>query len=221
MIMLNDDMVVSSASPLLGAKSKNEHPASSTTTNSKRGLWLLLLLAFVIFLSLAGKIKYYSSWSTSISVSSRGNEDYALSSLPPYPWLTKSYDGVVEPWRTTTLVATGCSATCRWWVDDEEIEERGAEVQTTFTSVGSSRVVVRASSGGWLGVQRKGQATFAVRYVRREIRSLTEADREAFFSSMVAVWNVSTTEGLERFGGNFAGMDSLNRIHAAEAGLDK
>lgn len=50
---------------------------------------------------------------------------------------------------------------------------------------------------------------------RREIRTLSEAERTAFFAAMNVMKTASLVEGLEKYGPNFRTLDYLVRKHAA------
>ena len=42
-----------------------------------------------------------------------------------------------------------------------------------------------------------------MKYVRREIRQLTDADREAFFTAMETLYRLPTAEGTEEYGDEY------------------
>lgn len=52
------------------------------------------------------------------------------------------------------------------------------------------------------------------RYVKREIRTLTDADREAVFDAMATVWQYSQEEGKATFGDKFTSIDTYVTIHS-------
>lgn len=55
-------------------------------------------------------------------------------------------------------------------------------------------------------------------YVRRELRELTDSDRELFLDSFVVLMNVTTQIGRARFGMNYIGMEDLAGKHVNAAG---
>ena len=59
-------------------------------------------------------------------------------------------------------------------------------------------------------------------YVRREIRSLSEEDREAFLSSALTLWTVGDEEGKAKFGSEqYRSVSFLLKYHHFNAGQQK
>lgn len=52
-----------------------------------------------------------------------------------------------------------------------------------------------------------------VKYVRREIRSLTDQDREMFFNAVSVMQRVPTSVGQGIYGGNYYSKDYMTRLH--------
>ena len=52
------------------------------------------------------------------------------------------------------------------------------------------------------------------RYVKRELRSLTIADREMFLDAAVMMWKYNTSAGLQKFGTQFTSTDEFVAVHA-------
>jgi hypothetical protein len=59
----------------------------------------------------------------------------------------------------------------------------------------------------------------AVKYIRREIRALTDSDRETFFDAFVTLYKTSETEGQAKYGSKFHSMDYFNYKHLLGAGM--
>ena len=57
-----------------------------------------------------------------------------------------------------------------------------------------------------------------LRYVKRELRSLTVNDREKFLDAASKMWIYNETEGKEIFGGNFTSIHTFVREHAIASG---
>lgn len=53
----------------------------------------------------------------------------------------------------------------------------------------------------------------AVKYVRREIRSLTDRDREVFFNAMAVMQRVPSAVGRAIYGRKYYSKDYFNRMH--------
>lgn len=52
-----------------------------------------------------------------------------------------------------------------------------------------------------------------VRYVRRELSSLTDDDREAFLDALVTLWQVNTVDGVKLYGANYKSLHYFASIH--------
>lgn len=55
--------------------------------------------------------------------------------------------------------------------------------------------------------------TVQVKYVRREIRSLTDQDREMFFNAVSILQRVPSSVGQGLYGENYYSKDYLTRLH--------
>ena len=52
-----------------------------------------------------------------------------------------------------------------------------------------------------------------VRYIRREIRALTDQDREAFFQAVMTIQRVPMSVGKRLYGPHYRDKDYFNRVH--------
>jgi len=137
----------------------------------------------------------------------------------PYPWLSLG-DGaqLVEPYRDTTVKLAGTlyddenDYTFKWSVkgsneklETEEEEFYGSKIYITYLKTGIFGVTVRVynETGVYLG---RYSSTLIVKYVKRELRSLTLADREAFLSAAVQLWTYTTDDGREIYGEDFVSI---------------
>ena len=57
-----------------------------------------------------------------------------------------------------------------------------------------------------------------MRYVRREVRRLTDGDREATLDAMQKLWTVDGERGRDLYGEQFASIAELAEAHALMAG---
>lgn len=89
----------------------------------------------------------------------------------------------------------------------DALELAGKQVRVTFVELGKHRVVVSTSRG------QRYKFDCTARYVRRELRDLTAADRELYFDAVGIVYRTSQTEGERRFGKNFRSAAWLVREH--------
>lgn len=124
-----------------------------------------------------------------------------------YPW-----SHMAEPYRTTTLEVSNPvdGATYKWVVDDH-VQDEGSSVDLVFTDTGLHDVTLYETVNGQ-SVRMK-TFTIMVKYVRREIRSLTDRDREAFFTAIGTLQRVPTLAGQEVYGDHYFSKDYMNRIH--------
>jgi len=152
-------------------------------------------------------------------------------SNPEYAW---SY--VVEPYRATTLEVEDAveGATYEWTVDGH-LQGYGTSVEVLFMEIGYHVVKVeelvstKASADlAWSfesGVWSLGSATAAsvvsnkvslklmAKYVRREVRSLSDADREAWLSGVMVMQRVPTLVGQSLYGSKYLSKDHFTRVH--------
>ena len=144
-------------------------------------------------------------------------------------------DMVVEPHRETTLTtqASGKSKDPRfsWRVveadasDVPAVEEEhpvvvvdaegGPEITVTLTSPGRAFLVTVEELQTDGMVVARGSATASCKYVRRELRDLTELDRVEFLDAMEAYYKTSDVEGLAKYGEAFSNYERLTAYHNA------
>lgn len=124
-----------------------------------------------------------------------------------YPWRY-----VAEPFRPTTLSVENPDPDAtryKWFVDGHE-QGYGPTVGVAWTKVGWRRLALAAVRDGnvtWIGVH------VMVKYVRREIRSMTDRDRETFFDAAMMIQRIPTEVGQKLYGSKYRSKDSLNRMH--------
>ncbi|CAM9893269.1 unnamed protein product [Pylaiella littoralis] len=160
-----------------------------------------------------------------------------------YPWLQDRI--LVEPFRKTTLSVVspreGMSYTWRVTpveeVDvqsDMQVDYSGGLVEVTFERAPKYQVVLEerdapvstAGVGGGGGVAGEGDGTVVVRsstteifckYVRREIRSLFEEERNMMFDAMKVLWDVKVEEGRDLYGPDYLDVWSIDMFHQVGA----
>lgn len=57
------------------------------------------------------------------------------------------------------------------------------------------------------------QLNVVVKYVRREIRQLTDRDRETFFNAVAVIQRVPSAVGRRLYGVKYFSKDYFNRLH--------
>jgi hypothetical protein len=152
-------------------------------------------------------------------------------SNPEYAW---SY--VVEPYRATTLEVEDPveGATYEWTVDGH-LQGYGTSVEVLFMEIGYHVVKVEElvsttasealawsfEKGVWTlaaaepaaVVSNKVSLKLMAKYVRREVRSLTDADREAWLSAVMVMQRVPTVAGQSLYGTKYMSKDHFTRVH--------
>lgn len=105
-----------------------------------------------------------------------------------YPWLS-NYK-LVEPHIQTSLVVTEprYGFQYRWEVRDPlsgevHVQAEGAETEVYFTHLERNRVILEEKDSGGR-ITRRLEEDVLVKYVRREIRSLTDKDRDDLFDAV-------------------------------------
>ncbi|CAM9738599.1 unnamed protein product [Laminaria digitata] len=141
---------------------------------------------------------------------------------------------VVEPHRETTLTAkaSGKSNDSRffWRVVETDAsgapaareeegrvvvfdEEGGSEIAVTLTSPGRAFLVTVEEVRADGIVLARGSAMASCKYVRRELRDLTEADRTEFLDAMEAYYKTPEEEGKAKYGQEFYNYERLTAYH--------
>jgi len=143
-----------------------------------------------------------------------------------YPWL----DGnkLVEPYIETALAVLDPEegVLFEWKIylmDDDDTSElvgeyEGATINVTFTEIGKYTLVVTVRDADNKTILATQKELVYCRYVRRELRTLYEDDRQAFFDAAFILWNTTTEEGQLIYGDNYFGIKSFMSYHLSQAG---
>ncbi|CAN0427685.1 unnamed protein product, partial [Ectocarpus fasciculatus] len=141
------------------------------------------------------------------SVFVRGGVDTESGSLSVYSWKVVELLDEEEGGAATTIF---------------EEEEGGAEVTVEFTKPGGVFLLTveeRLPAGA---VSRDGTVigraavTVSCKHVRRELRDLSEADREGFLETMEAYYAVSKEDRRTKYGEGFFDYELLAAYHSAD-----
>lgn len=148
-------------------------------------------------------------------------------------------DGLlVEPFRTTTLRTQGDTsdiALFEWHVEQvsnlqtkygkmiHQIHTSSSAIELEFKAVGNYKVLLIGhthSHSRKSPEKRRYNSThgFICRYVRREIRHLTEVDRAAYFDALVVMAKLPSSQGIASFGPLFRSLSHFVKIHLDRAG---
>ena len=114
------------------------------------------------------------------------------------------------------------------WVPGENAETMkyiGQQATHTFTKVGdAARVTLEelAANGFDMGgsTRRTAAAIVICKYVRRELRRLTDADRTAFFDTLAVLYTTHTTAGQRAYGSKYMAAHDFVELHNTLSGQD-
>ena len=111
----------------------------------------------------------------------------------------------------------GGSASYDWDVDGDAVSRGGGRaVNVTFSALGAHAVrVSRSLAGSVLGMGGAvtGEFTVYAKYVRRELRDLSDSDRERYFAAVHTLYVVGQAEGERRYGPDYRSAAWLVREH--------
>ncbi|CAN0387437.1 unnamed protein product [Pylaiella littoralis] len=139
-----------------------------------------------------------------------------------YPWLKDIK--LIEPHRETTLSVSSPrdGYEYRWEVrggDPEQAELRatasGSETVIILTILDDNVITLEEVDPETQTVSRRLVEKVMVKYVRREIRTLTDEEREELFEAMFTLWSVRVDggNGKELYGEGYADIYAINRLH--------
>lgn len=139
---------------------------------------------------------------------------------------------LVEPYRTTTLRCEhsfGEDAQVSWTVTrqgptsslrldlgdtSDSTTLSGQTVTHMFTGAGYKyAVAATVSSADRSEVLESIGSVFNALYVRREIRQLTDADRELLLAAMWVPYSTAEDEGKRTYGENYMALESIHQMH--------
>jgi len=140
-------------------------------------------------------------------------------SLPvEYPW-----EYIVDPYKITTfelknshLLPESNDNLDYRWILNGHLQCNGKKCEAVFTDLGQYDMTVEAF---WTGegknkpILSTSTITVTIKYVRREIRQLTDRDREAFFNAISIMQRVPTKIGQRLWGSKYFSKDYFVRIH--------
>ncbi|CAN0234756.1 unnamed protein product [Pylaiella littoralis] len=142
-----------------------------------------------------------------------------------YPWLRDVK--LIEPHRETTLSVSSPRDGYEyiWEVRGGDADEAdlhttasGAEAVVILTILDDNVIRLKEVNSEGTVVRRLDEMVM-VKYVRREIRTLTDEEREELLDAMFTLWEVKVDggNGKERYGDNYADIYAMNRLHIMAA----
>lgn len=138
-----------------------------------------------------------------------------------YPWLRDPENPslLVEPHQPQTLYVRNSvpGESYKWFIiapDGKGYQEyEGDKVIVELTEVGTYSLIVRAAAAGL-----EQRVTLYTRYVRREIRQLTDGDLDRMLDAMAALWRVPQAQGEALYGPHYLSAATLLQAHLELAG---
>lgn len=147
-----------------------------------------------------------------------------------YPFLKSKT--LVEPYKSHTLTFSGfdqqlaVEATFKYSVIGTSSQNSGdvlSEGSLKVSGDGTASVDLYIESKGFAdlkvvatlsnGEDRTYYFPLALKYVRRELTTLTDGDRERFLDAMYTIWSVSTKDGVEKFGSDYKSIFYFTQVH--------
>lgn len=139
-------------------------------------------------------------------------------SLSMLPW-----DFLSEPYKTQTIEITEIidgdasldvtDATVTWTIDSTIYTGVSTRFSINATGIYDSTVTVVIGSSTY-----SRSFTIANKYIRREIRSLTDEDRDEYFDALLKLYEVDQETGEATYGSNYASAEYLLAKHLNGAG---
>lgn len=134
-----------------------------------------------------------------------------------YPWFTY----LIEPYRKTTFsVIANKSYTgylFNWHVNGSNFT--GAELKFECTHPNKFYdISVRIMDGPFGNLLASKSISPMCKYVRREIRALSDTDRESWFKALEVVYSLPTVKGRAKYGSAYKSAEDFVRIHNTMSG---
>jgi len=229
----------SSSSSSSSGRRHHSTPSSSSSSHWRRGAVFLTMVAVVALVAVTNKDRVMSSFNRAYKQASFyytledpldavATNEYSYRNLNmfAYPFLENAL--LLEPWREGTITVTPKKEGCilaYTIVPDEQWQGYGVDLSHTMsgsddgeyvffvtpTKTGKYTMKVTESCGGLAG--RSMEKTVWVKYVKRELQSLNDYDREEFLDVYHKMWEVSTTEGKLKYGDAFRSVYYFSMIH--------
>jgi hypothetical protein len=129
---------------------------------------------------------------------------------------------LASPYKTTTFAITNTQSGCQyaWSITDlagegidSGISTDGSFATSDLKTVGQYSLSVVESDCDDADYERTVDQTLWVKYVRRELSSLTDDDRESFLNAFSTLWKVNTVDGIDQYGENYKDLYYLATVH--------
>ena len=140
-------------------------------------------------------------------------------------WSLTSYDDAAVVWEGTTIPAAVTAADADTDADadadtaaaadaDADADQLPRDVFTvTPTAPGKYHLTVVEKCGTEQTVTRVLEKAVWVKYVRRELMSLTEQDKAEFLDAFRTLWGVNTRDGMAKYGDGYRSIAHFSMVH--------
>ena len=163
-----------------------------------------------------------SAVSQSLYISTVSNEYGVKNSsvMLPYTFLSDSF--IIEPYKETTIALLDPYSSCAYaWnltkTHNTSIAFSGdsmdGSIVVTVTSPGRYQLNVTESCRASKDSSRSLSMFVWVKYIRRELSSLNDADREEFLDAFHTLWEVNTTAGMLLYGERYKSIKYFAVLH--------
>ena len=174
----------------------------------------------------------YAATATGLSVSTVWNEygEFGVNGMVAYPFLSGSF--LVEPYKETTVNVQGVVEGCTYTYTVTSVKDSTNTVTGTMelkTIVDSNLAATGVSGEIKLILSKVGEYTMVigdscntgdsltqnlwVKYVRREVSTLTDTDREEFLDAFHTLWEVNTVDGMAKYGERYKSLHYFAALH--------
>lgn len=167
-------------------------------------------------------VKNFGSVAATDALTFSASNEYGdtKSSKFAYPYLDDAL--LAEPYKTALFTIENAGEGCSYgWsitdsagstLDSGDTTDNSFET-SEFKTVGRYTLFVTESDCNDISFARVAEQKIWVKYVRRELTSLTDDDREAFLDAMSTLWKVSTIEGQKMYGSRYKSLHYFASIH--------
>ena len=133
-------------------------------------------------------------------ITSVGEYGDVKASILPYPFLSASETVFVEPYKETTLSVTNAMTNCAytWTIHNDKtpsLTYTGAIVTAIVSGTGQYTLTLNEMCDDGKTIGRSITTDLWAKYVRRELLSLSDRDREEFLDALQMTYLVNTREG--------------------------
>ena len=132
---------------------------------------------------------------------------------------------LIEPHRDTTLVlgsssGTSCAACSYSWVFTDGTKATGSKPVVRLKTTGMQHLTVKETRGSdGVDVEMRFRTIEVyVKYVRREVRKLSDEDRRQFLEAASELWKTNTVTGKDSYGERYRDINYMTIVHNDLAG---